>query len=67
MTSTTQTPSTESNKRRRIMIITADEDILNQIEITSRASEIEPIIVDLANSTQHISNPIVKKIFILFS
>ncbi len=55
-------PST-SSKRRRIMIITADEDIIDQIEKTNDASLLTQIMLEseagnIKNSDQKVSGAI---------
>ncbi len=39
-------PSTSPKRRRRLMIITADEDIIDQIEKTNDASLLTQILLD---------------------
>ncbi|CAF3722351.1 unnamed protein product [Rotaria sp. Silwood1] len=56
MTTTTEFPLTTSSKRRQIMIITGDEDVLKQIRISSTTSEVEPILVEFSNATQDTSH-----------
>ncbi|CAF1523853.1 unnamed protein product [Rotaria sp. Silwood1] len=56
MTTTTEFSLTTSSKRRQIMIITGDEDVLKQIRISSTTSEVEPILVEFSNATQDTSH-----------
>ncbi|CAF4169046.1 unnamed protein product [Rotaria sordida] len=56
MTTTTELSLTTSSKRRRIMIITGDEDVLKQIRLGGMTPEVEPIVVEFNDATQNTSH-----------